>query len=436
MTEDRRRRTPRSKRRPSPMRSHSPAGRHLPSKQLPELVPDTEKDSPHWWMRIRSSHTPGRWGALPQAPDTEDEYDYTEHDFPLWWASVRLDDLIKIAQANGPEIWNMHLTLAEGSWQMFLRERAEIKARLERTDWSQVPAPKLMVFVEGATAIRMGIDAQPREYASLSFAERSLLYLRALILWGRLRGGPFQLRPALEAVRLSEGAPYAIREIFRRGSKHVGRYMALLLMSQGDSPKVAKALEGLRKTMYRHLPLGTVERLRQEHGTSAGTFANLNQEMDVQAFRTGVKRWGRHGPRGLILRWLAGKLNIAPQAIANDLQDADRARMPRLSKEMLSDDPAKTLRRQRSRDGIRRPHEEEILVDIVEERSRQAAKVLEYVEPFLAQHPRHQRGIEALLSDEPLADLAGKYRVTVKTLIDWKNRAVAALQKWIQEQNL
>jgi len=35
-----------------------------------------------------------------------------------------------------------------------------------------------------------------------------------------------------------------------------------------------------------------------------------------------------------------------------------------------------------------------------------------------------------------IARRAGKYRVTVKTLIDWKNRAVAALQKWIQEQNL
>ena len=197
MAEDRRpRRNPRDKPRSSPappQGSASPRRQRTPppSKQLPERVPDTAHDSPLWWTRIRSSQTPGRWGALPQAPDTEDDYDYTKHDFPLWWTSIRLDDLIQMARATSPAIWTMRATLAEGHWQAFLRERAAVRARLERTDWSQVPAPALMVFVEGATAVRIGIRAcLSSKYADLPFAERSVLYLRALILWGTMRGGP------------------------------------------------------------------------------------------------------------------------------------------------------------------------------------------------------------------------------------------------------
>jgi hypothetical protein len=437
MTEDRRQGPPYKGRLSSP-RPRGPAVRprsHPPSKQLTEKVPDTESDSQRWWMRIRSSRTPGRWGALPQAPDTEDDYDYTKHDFPLWWASIRLDDLVQMARANGPALWTMHAALAEGHWESFLRERAEVKAGPERTDWSQVPAPKLMVFVEGAATVRMGIrNCLSSKNADLPFAEQSAPYLRALTLWGTMRGGPFPLRPALEAVRLLDGAPYAVKEMFRRGSKHVGFYMFLLLISGRDGTKVARALEGLRKVVYGNLPSGTRERIGQVNATSGDTFAALKQAMDVQAFETGVKRWGRHGPRGLVLRWLAGKLNIAPLAIANDLQDADRASLRRLSREKSSVDPAKTVRRRRSRDGIRRPDEEKIQVDIVEERSRQAAEVLDYVEPFLAQHPRHRRGIEALLSEEPLATLATRYDgVTVQTVINWKTRALNDLQKWAQE---
>jgi hypothetical protein len=175
MTKDRRHRGPRPKGRSSPTRPRGPADpprSHPPSKRLTEQVPDTGKDSPRWWMRIRSPQTPGRWGALPQAPDTEDDYDYTRHDFPLWWASIRLDDLIQMARANGPGLWAMHAVLAEESWRMFLRERPEVSARLLGMDWSHVPAPDLVTFIEGATAIRMGVDALPREYSGLSFSAR------------------------------------------------------------------------------------------------------------------------------------------------------------------------------------------------------------------------------------------------------------------------
>ncbi len=294
-------------------------------------------------MRIRSSFTPGRRGALPQAPDIEGDYDYTKHDFPLWWASIRLPDLIKIAQAKGPKIWTTRLALAEGHWQAFLRERAEVSARLRRTDWSQVPATDLVAFTEGAAAIRIGIGALPREYAGLSFAARSVLYLRTLVLWGTLRGGPFPLHPALEAVGLHQGAPYAVTEMFRRGSKHVGIHMFLLLISHGEAT-VEKALEGLRKATYglfkkrpkrRHYIAETLDRVL---GTGRGPAASFRQEMDAQAFRTGKKRWGALGPRGLTLRWLAGKLNIAPAAIADDLHDAARTLMRRLGPEVSLDE--------------------------------------------------------------------------------------------------
>ena len=64
------------------------------------------------------------------------------------------------------------------------------------------------------------------------------------------------------------------------------------------------------------------------------------------------------------------------------------------------------------------------------------AELRDFVDKFLDAHPHQRRGIEVLLSEKPRADLAKQHRVTVKTLIDWKNRAVAALQKWIQEQDL
>src|SRR5215472_5326909 len=111
MPEDRRHKSPRRKRRSSHTRPHTPADpprSHATSKQLTEEVPDTGKDSLDWWMRIPSSYQPGRLGALPQAPDTDDDYDYTKHDFPLWWASIRFDEIVQRAQANGPAIWTMY----------------------------------------------------------------------------------------------------------------------------------------------------------------------------------------------------------------------------------------------------------------------------------------------------------------------------------------
>jgi hypothetical protein len=450
MTEDRRHRSPRPKGRSSPTRPRGPADRprsHPPSKQLPEPAPDTAHDSPLWWARIRSSYTPGRRGALPQAPDTDDDYDYTKYDFPLWWASIRLSDLLKIAQANGSKMWTMRLALAEGHWQAFLRERAAVRTRLQRTDWSRVPATELVAFVEGAAAIRIGIGALPAEYADLSSAARSVLYLRMLILWGTLRGGPFPLRPALEAVALHDGAQYAVREMFRRGEKHVGKYMFLLLISD-DEATVERALEGLRKLTYRYFKkkknnphdyianaldcvLGTGRRPADslEQGRPS-----LEQEINVQAFQTGQQRWGALGPRGLTLRWLAGKLNIAHWAVADDLTDAARAVTRRLrneelfnEEEILKIDIHETSKKgARARDVKKGIHDQ---AKLLLTRGQRQADGQDFVEKFLVQHPRHGRGIESLLSDEPLADIARQHGVTVQTVINWKNRALAALQK-------
>jgi hypothetical protein len=454
MTEDRRRRSPRDKSRSSPappQGSASPRrqGTPPPSKQLPEQVPDTAHDSSLWWTRIRSSYTPGRWGALPQAPDIEGDYDYTKYDFPLWWASIRLADLIKIAQANGREIWTMRLVLAERTWRSsFLRERAVVSGRLRRTDWSRVPATDLVAFLEGAAAINVGIGALPREYANLSFAARSVLYLRMLILWGIVRGGPFQLRPALEAVKLYEGAPYAVTEMAWRGSKHVGMHMVSLLISR-DEATIERALEGLRRLTY-----GYFEKPRQrarhryiektldrDLGAGERPDALFGQEVDVQAFRIGKQRWGALGPRGLTLQWLAGKLDIAHWAVADDLHDVVRAITRRRDKEVLFNEDEilsididdETSEKAPSARGVRRGVHTQ--AGLAFRHLSEQAELRDIVDRFLASHPHHRRGIEVLLSEEPRADLAKQHGVTVKTLIDWKNRAVAALQKWTQEQN-
>lgn len=439
MTKDRRHRGLRPKGRSSPTRPRGPADPPRsppPSKQLTGQVPDTGKDSPRWWMRIGSSETPGRWGALPHAPDTEDDYDYAGHDFPLWWASIRLDDLIQMARANGPGSWAMHAVLAEESWRRFLRERPAVSTGLRSMDWSQVPTPDLITFIEGATAIHMGIDALPREYSGLSLSARRALYLRMLILWGTLRGGPFPLRPAFEAARLLEGAEFARGEIFRRGQKHVGRHMFRLLISQDEST-AGKAFEGLRKAIYGRLRKQPTKRayvaaaLDDSLGTGRGPAASLRQEMDAEAFRTGKARWGTLGARGLTLRWLAGKLNIAPRAIVDDLTDAARGVERRHSREELF-------------------NEEDIRIDIVEEASRKVAaarhdqvkldfkrilelgEVRDAVEKFLIRHPEHQPGIEAIISEEPLAHIAKRQAVTVQTVINRKHRAAAVFEKWAQ----
>ena len=452
ITENRRRKNPSRTRHSSPSRPPGAANRqrsHPASKQLCEPVPNTEQNSPLWWTNIHSSSTPGRWGALPQAPDTEGDYDYTKYDFPLWWGSIRFADLIKIAQANGPKIWTMRLVLAERTWRSsFLRERAVVSARLRRTDWSQVPATDLVAFLEGATAINVGIGALPREYANLSFAARSVLYLRMLILWGVVRGGPFQLRPALEAVRLYEGAPYAVTEMVRRGAKHVGMHMVLLLLSKDEA--TVKALEGLRRLTYGYFKKPRKRALRRyiertlDRDLGAGERPNalFRQEVDVQAFRTGRQRWGALGPRGLILQWLAGKLDIAHWAIADDLHDAARAITRRRDREeLLNEDEIlsididdETMEKVPSARGVREGVH--VQAQLAFRHLGEQAELRDFVDKFLDAHPHQRRGIEVLLSEKPRADLAKQHRVTVKTLIDWKNRAVAALQKWIQEQDL
>jgi len=440
MTEDRRRRSPRPKGRSSPTRPRGPADRprsHPPSKQLTEQVPETEKNSPRWWTQIRLSHTPGRRGALPQTPNIEDDYDYRKYDFPLWWASIRLADLLKIAHANGPKMWTIRLALAEGVWQAFLREQAEVRSRLRRTNWSEVPALELVAFVEGAAAIRIGIGALPREYADLSFAARSVLYLRMLILWGTLRGGPFPLRPALEAVALHEGAPYAITEMFRRGSRHVGFYMFLLLSSGNNEARVAEALEGLRKVTPLNKKPKTrdyiADALERVLGTGRGRAATLGKALDAQAFETGKGRWGHHGLRGLTLRWLAGKLNIAPRAVADDLMDQTRAITRRLNKEVLfneedicidiSDEASEAV----ARDVIKGVHDE---AQSDFDRSRERAEEQDLVGKFLIQHPEHRRGFEAIRADELQADFARQHGVTVQTVINWENRTITAFREW------
>jgi len=330
-----------------------------------------------------------------------------------------------------------------------------VSERLQRIDWSQVPATDLVAFLEGATAINVGIGALPREYANLSFAARSVLYLRMLILWGVVRGGPFQLRPALEAVRLYEGAPYAVAEVVRRGAKHVGMCMVLLLLSK-DEATVGKALEGLQRLTYGYFKKPRKRALRRyiektlDRDLGAGERPNalfppnalFRQEVDVQAFRTGKQRWGALGPRGLILQWLAGKLDIAHWAIADDLHDAARAITRRRDREELFNEDEilsididdETMEKVPSARGVSKGVH--VQAQLAFRHLGEQAELRDFVDKFLDAHPYHRRGIEVLLSEKPRADLAKQHRVTVKTLIDRKNRAVAALQKWIQEQDL
>ena len=51
----------------------------------------------------------------------------------------------------------------------------------------------------------------------------------------------------------------------------------------------------------------------------------LRAAMDAQSLETGQRRWGAGNWRTLLTQGIAGKLDIAPRAVADDLKDSARA---------------------------------------------------------------------------------------------------------------
>jgi hypothetical protein len=220
-------------------------------------------------------------------------------------------------------------------WQAFLQEQRETKAALKETDWSQVSDNELVAYGEGRAAVLAGIASfLPSAYKDIPFAERCSLFVHLLVVFGIgavAAGAPVSpLFLALEAVRLHQGGRYAIREMSRRGSTHVGMHMALLLLAAQSAHEevVAQALEALRKAMYKKIPDGTrklIGRAGRTVGTTSAAHAALRAAMDAQSFETGQRRWGAGDWRTLLTQGFAGKLDIAPRAVADDLKDSARA---------------------------------------------------------------------------------------------------------------
>jgi hypothetical protein len=274
-------------------------------------------------------HTRAPRRPLPQAEQAPD----AGHD-RLWWARIRLTaaDVALIVRALSHPATKPQLATL---WQAFLLEQAETKAALEQADWSQVPDDDLVAYGEGRAAVLSGIASflpRTREYADVPFAVKCSLYVHLLVLFGIgavAAGAPVSpLFLALEAVRLHQGGQYAIREMSRRGSKHVGVHMALLLLAaRNDTHEtvVAEALEALRKAMHRQLSQGTRDVIGRATYTGRTTpGAAMRSEMDVQSFETGHQRWGHLDWRTLLTRGFGGGLDIAPRAIADDLKDLAR----------------------------------------------------------------------------------------------------------------
>ncbi len=274
-------------------------------------------------------HTRAPRSPLPQAEQASD----AGHD-PLWWARIILTaaDVALIARALGHPATKPQLATL---WQAFLQEQAETKAALQCTDWSQVPDDDLVAYGEGRAAVLAGIGSfLPSGYGDVPFAVRCSLYVHLLVLFGIgavAAGVPVSpLFLALEAARLHQGGQYAVREMSRRGSKHVGMHMALLLLAArggAHAAVVAQALEALRKAMHKKIPPGTRDVIGRASHTGGKTdfHAAWQSERDLQSFETGHQRWGRHLDwRTLLTRGFGGGLDIAPRAIADDLTDSAR----------------------------------------------------------------------------------------------------------------
>lgn len=325
------------------------------------------------------------------------------------------------------------------AYQKILTVQDLLRSSLGIADWSQVNSWDLVAIVEAHATLLISMEAfLPSGFAHLPPVARRFLWTNAMIITGleeaEAGGQPRPLLLAHLTTFAYLAGPRAETEITRRGLKNVGFYEAMVVLltralaaRPNDSVldnDLEQVLVKVRKAVWKKIPKWAKAEIADvEASGKTSPYDALKAAIDRQAVETGLKDWAEE-PLEVLARSLDGELNIAPQAIGNDLTDL-----------------ARSLNRKRK---LETPAEEGILVRLVEEGDtpeipsslpdaegllrRLDAESL--VPRFLEAHPEHREGIAILLSGEPLTTLAERQGVTVQTAINRKKRALKALAAW------
>jgi len=342
---------------------------------------------------------------------------------------------------------------------------------LGEVNWSQYSGHQLVWWVVAEMTLWRAIETfLPPPYDQLSPSARTWCYLFQLIVTGTAEAEkpqtqhPDPLELARTAVHVGLAGPYARQEAQRCMKQHVGSPVGELLfwravdaMSDHDGlvpvleegPTLQDILDKLRKCSWRKAKQ-RVSQVVQDDGLVTKT---LKTHLSSEIYETVVKRWGGLDGLDALARSLDGKFHYAPKIIAERLMDPRKLReiFPVLDERRsvrlpaAADDSVVSVKRcvKERVNGEKKEREYEckpsrFTLSITEEdpsypssQKRQADKVLA---DFLKRHPEHEDGIQLLLSDEPLKDLAQARGVkTVQTIINRKKKAQEALKgfaKW------
>lgn len=352
-----------------------------------------------------------------------------------------------------PDAWQE----VERCFQQLFAFQDRHKSTLAEVEWSQYSSHQLIWWAVAELTLRRAIEGfLPSPYDQLSQSVRAWLYLFQLIVTGIAEAAkpqiahPDPLELARRAIHVRLAAPYAKREIQRRVKQHVGSPVGELLFWRGidamsEQGSLLQTIEGetlvqeimdkLRACSWRK----TKRRVSRVVNDETLVAETLKAQLSMEIYEAIVKRWGGLEGLDVLARSLDGECNIVPTAVADSVMDPRRLRelFPFLDEwnnvhlPMDKDDSVILVRR---REGEREYKPSRITLSITEEddahpgsSKKQADQVLA---DFLKRYPEHADGIQLLLSDEPLKNLARARGRTVQTIINRKMKALEALKKF------
>jgi hypothetical protein len=244
---------------------------------------------------------------------------------------------------------------------------------------------------------------------------------------------------AVRLASLAINGPPAEAEAERRLRQHVGGeagwYLLLTKMERQLGPKAdfaelheehERALDALAARSWRMTDkVRKIIRETLPHDADARrAHIEARQEVVGQIPITLDGRWGALDGDDVLARALDGELKIAPRAIPDALLDQLRAHQ----------------RRKKHEEPLSMAEEEVglIRVRVVEEETHRVKNGLDRLSDqrllgrFQEAHPECKDGIELLLSESPVQELARENGVTPRTVRNRKNRACRAFQEWLR----
>ncbi len=170
-------------------------------------------------------------------------------------------------------------------------------------------------------------------------------------------------------------------------------------------PRAAQAFDRLHPGVLKHLPRAVRAAIvREETSGQTSPAQTLRQTVDRQTFETTLARFGRDAWEA-VARALDGNLNIAPEAIANKLQDERRQRRRREDRER----PSQKL--------------QDIQFRVIEDDTATT------VARFWAERPDLHGHLALLLSPLSTKEKARQQKVSVQAIRDRMRRAAAEVRR-------